>query len=139
MGKTEQGGFKSPEEAAAAAKFNQAQMDYSKAAVLEPSVGKFFGSEKSGHVKEIANIMSRQENPLPGHMLDEMIQFALSNPTADRNETSTHLMSKFNYDGKNGEEFPLEKKQEALRTVMNFFDDLQEMRGKIIEKQKEMS
>ena len=107
-------------------------LDYSRAAVMEQPVRTFFGSEKGAQVKAMAEQLSHEENPLPGHMLDEMISFALFNPEADRNETSTHLMSKFNFDGISGEELPRETKQEALRTVMGYFDELQEIRDAVI-------
>lgn len=109
------------------------KMDYSKAAVEFDPDKKFFGSEKAAEVKRIAEKMLQDEDPLPGYMLDAMIKVSLAKPELDTEEAIQEILSKVNFDPRNGQPLDMGRKNKALQEVLKYYDDLREMRDKLLE------
>lgn len=114
-------------------------IDYSKAAIMEQPIRTFFGSEKAVHVKAMAEKMASEENPLAGYMLDEVIYLAIFEPELDRKGVEQKVLSKFNFDGATGKPIDAGVKQQALKSAMTYFDELQEVRDAVIKKGKELA
>ena len=99
----------------------------------------FFGSVKAGEVNKKAAELTASSDPgdrLAGHMVNTLIEETLTNFEMTRKQAEQSIDSEFNYDVKTGEQLDSDLKVSALETAMGYFDDLQEMRDRLMEARK---